>query len=161
MTTKTFPTYDFSMAEEVGTVAAKNFVSLFNPLGSGRLMILGGIFTSCSAFASSLVPLTLRGYRITAASGGTLEDAADIMKFDPANHPDPASEVRTGNPTVTLGPALLNHPVPVDKRAGSVTQTLGFPSAPAKFYPGQGFVMRMEAGTTELFWNISLVWAET
>lgn len=160
MTVKTFPTYDFSMADEPGTVAAKNFVSLFNPVGSGRLMILGGIFTSSAATATDTDPRTLRGWRTTAASGGDLESVSDIAKFDTASHPDPVAEVRTGNPTVTLGAAILNHPAPIDKRSSSVTQTLGFPNAPFRFYPGQGFVMRMDAGVTTLFWNISLVWVE-
>lgn len=158
MSIRNLPTYDFSIADEPGTVAAKNFVSLFNPVGSGKLILFGGVFTSCSAFSSHLSPLTLRGVKITAASGGTLRPASDIAKFDSANHPDPAAQIRTDNPTVTETQRLLSHPAPTEKRASNVTQTSGFPNV--RFYPGEGIVMRMTEGLTDLFWNISLVWSE-
>lgn len=158
MSVRALPTYDFSIADEPGTVAAKNFVSLFNPMGSGKLVLFGGVFTSCSAFSSTLTPLTLRGVKITAASGGTLRPTSDIAKFDSLNHPNPTAEIRTDNPTVTEAARLLSHPAPTDKRVSTVTQTSGFPNV--RFYPGEGIVMRMTSGLTDLFWNISLVWSE-
>lgn len=161
MSVMTLPMYDFSISGEIGTVAAKNYVSIFNPANSTRVLIIGGIFTSSIGTAADTEPRTLRGFRITAASGGTLQPVSAIAKFNTRAHPNPIAEVRTDNPTVTLGAAILNHPAPIDKRAGSVNATLGFPSSPFLFYPGEGFVMRMDVGVTTLFSNISIVWAES
>ena len=66
--------FDFSLQRQDSTVAAKNFLTLFNPVGSGVIMSMGGVFISYMATNPSPA-YPLRGYRISSApTGGTLHD---------------------------------------------------------------------------------------
>jgi hypothetical protein len=154
--------FDFSLQRQDSTVAAKNFLTLFNPVGSGKLMSMGGIFVSYMATNPSPA-YPLRGYRIDAEpTGGTLHAASEICKFDTQRF-DPVAVIRSGNPTIgTLGPAFFS-------AAPGITQGTQHSSgieqidAPAGFnpfllYPGEGIVVRQDVGNPGHYWNISVVW---
>lgn len=162
MTVKAVPVYDYSIAIQPGVVGPNNFMSLFNPTGSGVALSVGAVFISNGAVnaTSSIDPM--RGFRISAASGGTLVPTTEIAKFI-TYHPDPAAEVRTANPTVTLGPALFNSPPVITTGTGGsdVHDVLVPPgSGPFLLLPGEGLVVRTAAGDLDQRWNISMVWGE-
>lgn len=160
MSAKPVVSYDYSMAESVAAVTAKNHLSVFNPVGSGKLLIAGAIFVSFTMTAPGTATTPMRGFRTTAASGGTLVPDADVCKFTTA-HPDPVAEIRINNPTCTLGPALFSSPPGVEKRS-SVTHQVDVPPGAGRFLlrPGEGIVLRQGVSTADLFWNLSVVWAE-
>ena len=157
--------FDFSLERQDSTVAAKNFLTLFNPVTSGKIMSLGGIFVSYMAGNPS-PHYPLRGYRIsgTAPTGGTLHDESEICRFDTQRFA-PAMIIRSNNPTTgTLGAAFFN-------AAPGITNGLAHSSdiqdveTPAGFnpfllYPGEGIVLRQGAGAVGHLWNLSVVWRE-
>lgn len=155
-------TYVFSLAGAAGVVASNNFMSIFNPVGSGKTVVYGASYISCSLAAGSTETAPLRGFRVTAASAGTLQATSAISKFQ-TSFANPVAEIRTGNPTVTTGAALFNFPSTVLNAAGSgITQTVVPPSNAQPFImaPGEGVVFNTSAGDVDQRWNISIVWAE-
>lgn len=154
--------YVFSADEIPGVAAATNYLSLFNPVGSGKNLYVGGAFISAVTAGGSTVTSPMRGFRITTATGGVLQAVSAISKFISAN-PDPVAEVRTGNPTVTLGASIFNSPPPLSAGNGStpVHQVLIPPnSGPFLLAEGEGIVFRQAIGDTDLRWNLSVSWAE-
>ena len=156
--------YVFSIGAVPGVVAANNFISIFNPAASGKTVSLGAAYVSSFALAADLSPAPMNGFRITAASAGTLvTNSTTVTKFQ-STMPDSICEVRTGNPTVTLGPQIFNAaPVVAPGTGGSTTQNIA--AAPAVFppftlVPGEGVVLRTTSGLVATLWNLSLVWAE-
>lgn len=156
--------YIFSAAEQSGVVAANNFLTLFNPIGSGKTLTFSG--ASISSFivgdtATSI--LSMRGYRITTATGGTLQAASATAKFS-TTMADPAAEVRIGNPSVTLGACVFNSPPFVGAAKGSVPTvhqvTVPAIDGPFNLVPGEGIVLRTEAGDVDTRWNLSVAWGE-
>ena len=155
------PAYIFSMDSVANVATANNYLSLFNPTGSGRVIIVGGFFISSSLLTSSSITASLRGWRISAASGGTLQADSAVGKVQ-SRFPDPIAQVRTENPTVTLGAALFNSPSPIQDKAAPV-HDVALPSIGAVFtmVPGEGIVLRSESGIgVGATWNITAVWAE-
>lgn len=154
--------YVYSADEINGVAAANNYLSLFNPVGSGKSLYIGGIFISCVTAGGSTVTAPMRGYRITTATGGTLQAVSTIAKFITAT-PDPIAEVRLGNPTVTLGAALFNSPPPLSAGNGTTpVHQVPIPpnSGPFSLAPGEGIVLRQTTGDVDLRWNLSIAWAE-
>lgn len=156
--------YVFSQGNIPGVVAANNFLSLFNPSGSGKLITLGAAYMHSEAVAASLTPAPMQGFRITAASAGTLQtNSTAVAKFQ-TSMPTSIAEVRTGNPTVTLGAQIFNAaPVISPNTGGSTPQNIA--AAPAVYPPfllteGEGIVLRTASGLTSMAWNISVVWSE-
>lgn len=156
-------TYIYSMANVPGVVTSNNYITLFNPVGSGKQVIVGGMFISTVAAAGTSATQPMRIHRISAApTGGVLVTAPDIFKFNTAN-PDPVSVVRIGNPTVTLGPAASNTPPPVTTGAGGgqfVHEVDPPTGTTVLLAPGEGVAVNNSAGDTAQRWNISLAWAE-
>ena len=154
--------YVFSADEVPSVVAATNYLSLFNPVGSGKNLYVGGAFVSCVAAGGSSITSPMRGFRITTATGGVLQAASATAKFI-SSTPDSVAEVRTGNPTVTLGAGIFNSPPAISAGAGGtpVHQVLIPPnSGPFLLAPGEGIVFRQAAGDVDLRWNLSISWAE-
>lgn len=154
--------YVFSADEVPGVAAANNYLSLFNPVGSGKSMYVGGAFISCVTAGGSTVTAPMRGFRVTTATGGVLQATSAISKFITAN-PDSIAEVRTGNPTVTLGAGIFNSPPAISAGSGTtaVHQVLIPPnSGPFLLAPGEGIVFRETTSDTDLRWNLSISWAE-
>lgn len=154
--------YVFSANEINGVAAATNYLSLGNPVGSGKLLYFGGAFISCVTAGGSTVTSPMRGYRATAISAGTLQADATVGKFITSN-PDPFAEIRLGNPTATLGAALFNSPPPLSAGNGTTpVHQVPIPpnTGPFVLAEGEGIVLRQEVGDTDLRWNLSVVWAE-
>lgn len=159
---RTLPAYIFSMDSVPNAAAANNYLSIFNPVGSGKLISLPGVFISSTLFTSSSIPNSLRGYRISAASGGTLQADSAVAKVQ-AIYPDPVAEIRTLNPTCTIGAALFNSPSPIQDKAAPVHDVDLPPGAPPFILlPGEGVVVRSTLGIgASAYWNISIAWTET
>lgn len=154
--------YVFSISNIPGVVAANNFISLFNPVGSGKTVSFGSAFISSTAAGSSAETEPLRGFRITTATAGTLQATSATAKFITTDA-DPIAEVRIANPTVTLGAAIFNSPPVISATVGSTNvHVIPVPGglAPFTMAPGEGVVLRTSAGDVDQRWNLSIVWAE-
>lgn len=155
--------YVATLADAPGVVASNNFLSVFNPVASGKTVVFFSSLTVPWAAGSTTVPNSMNVFRTTAASGGTLVAAANIGRFVTANS-NPVSEVRTGNPTVTTsGISLLATPPPMNSApqgAGSAPVSSTAPGASFVCTPGQGIVWNTSAGNVNQMWNIQVVWAE-
>lgn len=156
--------YIYSLAELPGVAAANNYITLFNPSSSTRTAILSGIFVSYSLTIGVSITTPLRGWRISAHSGGTSVDtsgsANNVAKVQ-SIYPDPLCEIRKDNPTVTLGAPLFNSPPPTQKDTNFVHE-ISLPSGllPFTLRPGEGFALRTESSITDARWNLTIVWAE-
>lgn len=157
-------TYEFSIADVPGVVAANNFLSLFNPVGSGKTISFTGAFISSHVIAAVTNPSSLRAFRVTAASGGTLAtNTTDVVKFA-TSQPTSIAQVRTANPTVTLGPAFFSSP-PIEaaaKTSSATVHSVILPPGSTQFLlaPGEGLVLQTTVGDTNQRWNFGIVWNE-
>lgn len=155
--------YVFSQASHAGTVAAHNHLSLTNPTGSGKVILLAGVFISQLTTGPVSATDPMRGWLATAVSGGTLESASAIGKVR-STMPNSVGEIRTDGMSATLGAAWFNsptlqatgastssfiHQVPATIPAGSIT-----------LLPGESTVLRTESGSTASLWNLSIAWSE-
>lgn len=164
MTVKLYPAYVFSQAQHAGTVAAHNHLSLTNPTGSGKLILLGGIFISQVTAGAVALTDPMRGWLATDVSGGTLETASAIAKMR-STLPNPVGQVRTEGVTATLGAAWFNSPALLSTGAASGTFIHQIPSSLSgagslTLRPGESTVLRTESGDTDQRWNISIAWLE-
>lgn len=155
------PAFVFSLPKLAGLAIANNYMSIANPSGSDKAVILGAFFFS-STKTTGLAPdaTPMRGFRASAISGGTLHNVAEIGKFL-TTQIDPIAEIRSANPSATLGPAIFNSPQPVDQRSSSVHE-IDIPAGARPFIllPGEGVVVRAESQGTDVSWNMSIAWAE-
>lgn len=157
--------FDFSLQRQDSTVAARNFVALFNPSSSGRIMSMGAIFVSYMATNPSPA-FPLRGYRIsTAPTGGTLHAESEICRFDTQRFA-PAMVVWSANPAVgTLGAGFFNAApgITMGQQFSSDIQQIDTPQSfnPFLLYPGEGIVLRQDTGAVGHYWNLSVVWRES
>lgn len=156
--------YVFSDDQVPGVAAANNHVALTNPVGSGRIIFLSGVFLSSVAAAATSTTTPMRGFLASNVSGGTLQASSAIGKVR-STMPDSVGQIRTNNPTATLGAAWFNsppilatgaaapgfiHQIPATVQAGSLT-----------LLPGESTVLRTADGDTDQRWNISIAWVET
>ena len=155
--------YLHGMSDVPGVVAANNFLSIFNPVGSGKTVIFYQLILSPGTSGATTVTNSMNIFRTTAASGGTLIAAASVNRFLTADA-NPVAEVRVGNPTTTnVGTTLLG--LPPGKEAVGIgspsAQNVAVPSG-AGFVclPGEGVVYNTAAGSTAQLWNINVTWAE-
>lgn len=154
--------YVFSADEIPGVVAANNYLSIFNPVGSGKTVIFAGAFISSSTAGSSVTTSPMRGFRATLISGGVLQAANASAKFISSN-PAQTAEIRTGNPAATLDGALFNSPPPISAtQGGTPVHAVPVPggTGPFTLAEGEGIVMRQAVGDVDIRWNLSIVWAE-
>lgn len=155
--------YSLSLAEIPGVVAANNFMTLFNST-PGKFVVVGGVFFSGYGLGAATATQPMRGFRITAASGGTQANpVTEINKYDTL-YPAPVAEARYNNPTVTLGPALFNSPPPLGTSAAipSIIDKIEPPPTAGGFilHTGEGVVLRTSGGDVDQIWNMTLVWGE-
>jgi hypothetical protein len=156
--------YVFSQPQIPGVVAANNFLALVNPVGSGRTILVAGVFISSIIVADVAATVDpMRGWLATAISGGTLEASASIGKVR-SNMPTPTAQIRTGNPAATLGAAWFNSPPLLGASKGSSPFIHQVPATIASgsitLLPGEGTVLRTETGDTDQRWNLSIAWNE-
>lgn len=164
MTTKLYPAYVFSQAQHAGTLAAHNHMALTNPTGSGKLILLGGVFISQISAGAVAVTDPMRGWLASGVSGGTLQTASDIAKVR-STLPDPVGEVRTEDVTATLAAAWFNSPPLLATGAASATFIHQIPTSlpgagAITLRPGESTVLRTESGDVDQRWNISIAWLE-
>lgn len=154
--------YFYSLIDAVGVAAANNFMSIFNPLGSGKVISFFSIAVDSFASGASGTAVSLKVDRITAASGGTLAPATDINKLI-TSEADSIAQVRTGNPTVTkVGSSLYSWPPPLATGTGVGGTTISTPPPGQGFFilPGEGIAFSTSAGNTNQVWSIKATWAE-
>jgi hypothetical protein len=108
----------------------------------------------------------MNGFRITAASAGTLQtNSTAVSKFQ-SSFPTSIAEVRTGNPTCTIGAQIFNaSPVVTTGASAGASTVQNVAAAPAVYPPftlaeGEGIVLRTLSGLVTTLWNLSIVWAE-
>lgn len=153
----------FSLQRQDSLVAGKNFITLYNPAASGKIMALGGFFVSYMATNPSPA-YPMRGYRFSGApTGGTVHAESDVCRFDTQRFA-PAAELRSANPTVTpLAPIFNSAPgITMGQQTSSDIQQIDAPAGfnPFLMYPGEGVVMRQDVGAAGHYWNLSIVWRE-
>lgn len=155
--------YSTSLSDVLGVVAANNFLSVFNPVGSGKTITMYNFIVAPWATAATSVTASMNVFRTTAASGGTLVAAANINKFSTAQA-NSIAEVRTGNPTVTTSGLLLGgFPPAVTSSATGVgpQPVVQLPSGSLFLLaPGQGVVMSTALGSVAQLWNLGFIWTE-
>lgn len=154
--------YFHTIYDAPGVVAANNFLSVFNPVGSGKLVIFFQAEVSSYSTGASSTATSLTATRTTAASAGSLIAAASVNRFITTD-PNPTTEVRTTNPTVTTTGLALNAWVPplsTGAGAGATAYTSTPPGAGFVCQPGQGIVFSTAAGNTSQVWKINSIWAE-
>lgn len=155
--------YVFSLQRQDSLVAGKNFLTLYNPAASGKIVTVGAFFVSyMTSVASPLYPM--RGYRVSAEpTGGTLHAESAICRFDTQRFA-PSTVVRSNDPTVALGAALFNvSPGLIQgQNQSSMVEQVDAPSSfnPFVLYPGEGVVVRQDAGSVGHLWNVSILWRE-
>lgn len=164
MSVKRFPTYVFSDDEVPGVVAAHNHMVLTNPVGSGRLIVVGGVFISQTTTGAVATASPLRGYLASNVSGGTLQPASAIAKAR-SHHPDPVGQIRVDGVTATLAAAWFNSPPLLTTGAASQpfvhSVPAGLPGGESiSLRPGESTALRTEAGDTDQRWNLSIAWLE-
>lgn len=156
--------YNFSLPDSAGVVAANNYLTIVNPAASGRTIILTALFVSTYVTSgASTTRSSLQGTLCGVATGGTSVAASAIAKLSSA-YPTPIADVRTGNPTVTLGANVFNSPPPINATTSQYVHSVGAGGSPASgpliLAPGEGFCVHSAAGNTSQTWNISVVWGE-
>lgn len=156
--------YVFSEDEHAGVVAAENHIALTNPVGSGRVITLAGVFISQANVAAVSAASPLRGYLATSVSGGTLQPDSAVGKVR-STMPDPVGEIRVNGVTATLGAAWFNSPPLFSTGAASATFVHQVPATIASgsitLLPGESTVIRSESGDTDQRLNISIAWNES
>lgn len=155
--------YQHALSDIPGVVAANNFMTVYNPPGSGKVMFALQLNVSSYSVGATSVANSLEAFRITSApTGGTLVAASSVARFNTL-HPDPASVVRIGNPSATpSGELLVGFPPIISVGTGESASSSFSPPGGASFFslPGQGLVFRTEAGDVDQRWNIDFVWGE-
>ena len=85
-----------------------------------------------------------------------------MNRFNPL-HPDPAAEVRTDNPTVTVSGLTIGGTAPaVGAGLGSnaALAVSAAPGSPLLCFPGSGICFRTADADVDLRFNLSFFWIE-
>lgn len=157
--------YTTLIEDTASVTTANNYLSIFNPVGSGKLLTFYQFVCFPYATAATGPTFNMEVQRVSAASGGTQLAAANINKFDTAQ-PNSVAEVRTGNPTVTLVGTLpiLAIPPAITSAGVGVSSTASIiPPTGALFvcHPGEGLVVRQPAGADiDERWSLGFTWTE-
>lgn len=156
--------YLFSLADQAGVVTPNNFLTLFNPVGSGKIAFAAGFFISSYSVGQATATEPIRGHRITSASGGTLAtNSTDVVKFN-TSQPTTTMELRSNNPAIGgQGAAFFNSPPPIGTGAGTAfVHAVEAPPGAGPFLikPGEGVVVRTASGDIDQHFNFTIAWAE-
>lgn len=156
------PIYAYSQ-QFTGVVAANTYFSVTNPPASGKAVLtLVFIATSTSVGAvSGAAPIIM--YRASGVSGGTLQDnSTEVAKFVTTT-PESIIQLRTSNPTATLGTRILSvQSIESTGTGSSSAATFQVPSGGpgAILLPGESILLRTANGDIDQRWNLNLLWQE-
>ncbi len=159
--------YSTLLSAQAGQVGAPyNFLSIFNPISSGKIYIFYQftVFPWAGAATSTINPMTVS--RTSAASGGTLRAAADVNKFI-TSQSNTTAEVRINNPTITTSvavPIISVPPAVTSAGVGIGAAAVIVPPSGAAFHvlPGEGVCARTTvAGDADQLWDMGFVWGES
>lgn len=158
--------YAYCMTDVAGVTAASNvFMSLFNPIGSGKLFAVKRLEMQSYTIAVTGVKSSKRFSRVSAASGGTL--ASSVESHD-TNYPTQKAEVRISNPSVSQVADIKAFAPAIEISAASGA----YPAPEIEFNPrdefeeiilreGQGIsIYQTVAGNVNETMNINIVWME-
>lgn len=154
--------YFQAIVDAPGTVASNSYISVLNPSGSGKLAIALGFIATNYATGTVTAAASMKVFRISAHSVGTDIAAASVNRFV-SSFPDPISQVKIGNPTVTItngtNPMLGIAPSlgPAAQAPATIAPT---PGASFTFLPGEGIVFQVANGNANQLWNLQYIWAE-
>lgn len=154
--------YFHAVVDAAGTTGSNNFLSVFNPSGSGKIAIALGFICSSYSLNSITTPSSLVAFRTSAHSGGTQQSAATINRFATA-FTNPVSEVRFGNPSATLTNGtnpMIGIPPVVGTGAQNGETVAPTPGASFVFLPGEGIVFNVPTGDVDQRWDLQYIWAE-
>jgi hypothetical protein len=154
--------YVFSMAGIAGVAADNNYVTLENPVGSTKTVVILGTFISGVVTAASSVINALRGNRAGVVTGGSAVAASSIAK-PVSTMPDPVGVIRTGNPTLTRAAQIFSYPAMTSAGADRAAPfAVNFAAVPGGFQlaPGESLAINSANGDTNVRWNISVLWGE-
>lgn len=159
--------YAFTLTRQAGqTASTYNFLSLFNPSGSSKKVSVEHAQMANYAVGGAAEPTPFLLSRTTTATGGTLAAASTICQFRTSD-PATVAEVRTGNPSVTLGADLWNFTPPFQQSTpgalAPVVQAISFPGDWDRItlLPGQGLVFRQsDIGDADQRLNLIMAWSE-
>ncbi len=156
--------YSFATVDTSGVAAANfNYVTLFNPTGNSRNLILVESTVIRYSIAASTIPSNLRMERITAVSGGIVISSSTINKYDTTS-PVESADVRTSNPSIIEGARVATFGN--NQITGGGNTTNGFrqtftPKAIFILRPGEGVAIGQDrSGDTVVQNNFEIIWAE-
>ena len=155
-----------TLIEDTAVVTtANNYLSVFNPVGSGKSVVFAQFTAFPYATGATGPTMNMEVWRATVITGGTQLAAANINKFDTAQA-NSIAEVRTGNPSATLTGTLPILAIPPAITAAAVGVSAAasiIPPTGSLFLcrPGEGVVVRMAAGgDVDERWSLGFTWAE-
>lgn len=158
--------YVYNLPDIPGVVAANNFISFFNPVGSGKTITVYRATIIPWASAGNSVDVSMRVFRIsgTAPSGGTQVAAANIQKFT-SSSTNSVADIRKANPTVgtvATEPVFSVPPAVSSAGVGAAATVIAEIPSGATFVlaPGEGIVANTPSGATQQLWNFSITWLE-
>lgn len=153
--------YGFCLPDTPGVVAANTFVTLFNPVGSGKTVVVSSATVSAYvAGGGNTQKASLIGVRVTTATGGTLQAASTINKLR-TSYANPVAEVRTANPTITAGANVVAFPPPIGTDTASNSErVVASTGTSLVLVAGEGIAFRTAAGDTDENFDISFSWSE-
>lgn len=152
--------YSHVIADAPGTVASNTYLSVFNPVGSGKLHI--ALSLQSANYSSNTVSgaTSMKASRTSAASAGTLIAANTVTKFS-NSMATTSAEVRTGNPTTTtVGLPLIAIPPAFGTGAQSPITSGGPSGASFVMAPGEGIQFNVATGDVDQLWDLLYIWAE-
>lgn len=152
--------YFHALVDSPGTVAANQYLSVFNPVASGKIIIALGLTAGSYSGGTVTGPTSMRAGRITSSTGGTQIVASAVNRFSTAMA-NPVSIVRIGNPTVVSAGTPLIGITPVIGPGANVGAVVIPPPGPAfAALPGEGISFSVPVGDVNQFWNLQFIWAE-
>lgn len=152
--------YFHALVDVPGVAASNNYLSVLNPVGSGKIAIALGFICGSYSINTVTTPAAMAAFRISAHSAGTDVTAATVNRFASA-FPNPASTVKTGNPTITTTSLpMIGIPPTVGTNANNGQTVSPTPGASFVFLPGEGIAFQTATGDTDIRWQMQYIWAE-
>jgi hypothetical protein len=154
--------YFHAVVDALGTTGSNNFLSVFNPVGSGKIAIALGFSAGSYSLNTITTPSSLVAFRTSAHTAGTDITAANVNRFA-TSFVNPVAQVKVGNPgtTNTNGTNPMIGIPPVVGNGAQNGQTVApTPGASFVFLPGEGIVFNVPTGDTDQRWDLQYIWAE-